>query len=236
MQRPFAIGVDGARGGWIAALDHGERTEIRFASSMEEISALGGDGACPTAIDVPIGIPRHVEFRPCDVIARARLGVRRNSVFMPPGRVLFGSTSFAEIQRRIAELRIANESAKGLSRQAFELLPKIEEVDAFVRGRESSRDWLIEVHPELCFMSLNANRVLEPKGKSWGRVARTILVGAEFVDFPEALRRARLPSGELGDALDAYAALWTARRFGRGDAETLGGETDNFGVIMRMVV
>jgi hypothetical protein len=53
---------------------------------------------------------------------------------------------------------------------------------------------------------------------------------AAIAAWPEA---ARVP---LADVLDAYATLWTALRWARGEAEVLGGEVDDCGVPMRIVV
>jgi predicted RNase H-like nuclease len=232
---PLAIGVDGASGGWMTAADYGDRTEVRLVPDLSHVVALTGDGACPAAIDVPIGLPDDVRFRRCDRAARSRLGARQHSVFMPPGRFLLGSCSFEEVQWKVAQRRQIDPTTKGLSRQAFGLLEKITEVDAFARSNPASEHWLVEIHPEVCFAVMNQDQPLPPKATAWGRTARVLMVGAAFTDLSAALERAVLANSLFEDALDAYAALWTASRLAQSKAITLGGERDSQGLPMRMV-
>ncbi len=44
---------------------------------------------------------------------------------------------------------------KGLSKQAWAIVPKIREVDEALRVDERLRDKVKEVHPELCFTVMN---------------------------------------------------------------------------------
>ena len=77
------------------------------------------------------------------------------------------------------------------------------------------------------------------KKKAAGRLERASLLRAEFGEaFERALpERRRLGCAE-DDLLDAFAALWTARRVARGVAEILPSEPplDAFGLRMEMVV
>ena len=220
----IATGVDGARGGWMAAraLDDGT-TSVAFVKTFAEADAHDA----PLAVDMPIGLPEEVGFRACDRVARERLGDRRSCVFAPPPRWLLDAADFAEVQRRVAE-----RGGAGLSRQSFGLAEKVREVDAHVRNRSDDR--IVEAHPELCFLVLNQGEPLAPKATPEGREQRRMLVEARFPDAPEWLERAR---GRLGDALDAYAVLTAALSRRHGDAEVLGdGEVDAAGLPMRMVV
>jgi predicted RNase H-like nuclease len=129
-ERLLAVGVDGAPRGWVAACCFGEnadvsaisrRTEPRFFSSIEALADWrdkqpGGQHA-PVGIDIPIGLPETVFFRPCDRHAREILGERRSSVFHPPGRYLLAAAKliggkpptaqqlFAHVQSLVAARR-----------------------------------------------------------------------------------------------------------------------------------
>jgi len=88
-------------------------------------------------VDIPIGLSRD-GFRACDRAARQLLGKR--------------STPLS-----YEELNLASKAhcGKGVSKQAFYLLPKIREAEALLRSPNSDGlDWL-ETHPELCFSSFN---------------------------------------------------------------------------------
>jgi predicted RNase H-like nuclease len=84
-----AVGVDGARGGWIAAgLFADGRTALRFFPTLEWIADWHGHGDAPMAIDVPIGLMPLGGSRPCDFACRRQLPGRGSSVFPPPARFL----------------------------------------------------------------------------------------------------------------------------------------------------
>lgn len=237
----LAVGVDGARRGWVAAAATTEGTCTAFFGDIGELAAWreeqpGGEEA-PVAIDIPIGLPEEVELRECDVEARVLLGSRRSSVFSPPGRFLLEAVSAERVFRRVQEL-VAERGGRGLSRQAAGLLPKIDEVDRFLRAESSRADHLFEVHPELSFREMNRGALPPPKGTAAGLTQRLALVGRHFADAPlriewdEAARKAG-----LADLLDAYAALWTAMRRRRGRARTIGSGSDPLtGVPMRITI
>ena len=237
----LALGVDGARRGWVVAAATTSGTRTALFADVAELAAWrgeqpGGDEA-PVAIDIPIGLPEEVGLRECDVEARALLGTRRSTVFSPPGRFLLEAVSAAPLYPRVQEL-VAKRGGPGLSRQAAGLLPKIDEVDRFLRADRSRAAWLFEVHPELCFREMTAGVPPPPKGTAAGLTQRLALVGRHFADAPlriewdEAARRAG-----LADLLDAYAALWTALRRRKGKARTIGtGEDPLIGVPMRMTI
>lgn len=232
--RPVA-GVDGCRGGWIAAIDDGAgpRAELH-PDAAALFAALPGDAV--VAIDIPIGLPARAP-RACDAAARARLGPRRASVFPAPPRAALGATTHAEAN---AAARAA--TGRGLSVQAFHLLPKIREVDAALRADETLRARVVEVHPELSFAVWAGAPMAHPKARAEGRAARRALVAARFGADALDAARARYPRSAVGedDLLDAFAALWSARRIAAGEHERLpaGREapTDAAGLPMRIRV
>jgi predicted RNase H-like nuclease len=235
-----AIGVDGARAGWVGACLHrGGLTELRLFADVGELDAFRGRAA--VAIDMPIGLLETVGFRPCDVEARRRLGARASSVFAPPARYMLAAAGdYPAIRRLVAERRRSDPGAQGLSAQAAGIAPKVAEVDAFVRARPDCEAWLWECHPELCFAAL-ADRVppAAPKRSAQGRANRLALIQERFPDAPERLATAPWRSREATtvDALDAYAALTTAIRCARGEQEELGdGGRDAAGVLMRIAL
>lgn len=116
-------GVDGCRAGWLCVEDcEGRLTGRIFKSFPELLTAL--PSASVIAIDIPIGLPEQGK-RDCDVSARFHLGrLRASSVF--PTSVL---GILHEEKYSVANLKHRDIDGRGLSRQAFAILPKIREVN-----------------------------------------------------------------------------------------------------------
>jgi predicted RNase H-like nuclease len=111
-------------------------------------------------VDIPIGLSRD-GFRGCDRAARQLLGKRSSSVFPVPPRLALAPLSYEELN-----LASKAHCGKGISKQAFYLLPKIREAEALLRSPNSDGlDWL-ETHPELCFSSFNEAVPMEDNKKT----------------------------------------------------------------------
>jgi predicted RNase H-like nuclease len=219
---PSAVvaGVDGCRAGWVVALApraRRGRVTLRLVARIEDVLALS---AVATAIDIPIGLPDS-GARACDVDARRLLGPRRSSVFPAPVRACVGAPTYAAA---LAAHRSAD--GRGLSKQAFHLLPKIAEVDMALSPH--LQRVVGEAHPELAFARL-AGAPLAPKRTSEGIAARRALLRAELgIESPVAPRGSR-----VDDVLDAVVLTLTARRMAAGTANRLGdGAIDGTGLEM----
>jgi predicted RNase H-like nuclease len=140
------VGVDGARGGWVAATRAGVQGFARFA----DVVATHPEAAL--FVDIPIGLAQG--DRACDKAARRALGPRRASVFPPPSRA------------QLALADMAWRPGLGINRQTHALLPMIREVDAFAADRR-----VREAHPELAFL-LASGRPLASKKTAEGRAQR----------------------------------------------------------------
>ena len=207
------IGVDGCTGGWIGAVDKGlgySPTCQRFTC----IDALMKDAPAVVAIDVPIGLLRE-GARDCDTAARRLLGARRNSVFTAPIRAMLKATS----HRDACALRHAVEGKK-VSIQAWGILAKVVEIDDALRAHKEWTASIREVHPEVSFYHLNGNRPLSyAKRRPEGRRERLELLRPHFGDaVTDALAERRRLGCAEDDVIDAFVALWTARRIAAGTA------------------
>lgn len=179
-------------------------------------------------LDMPIGLP-DAGRRACDDLTRARLGPRRSSVFPTPPRPVLGSADHAEALRRSRAI-----DGRGISIQAFNLLPKIAEVDAAIDP--DLAEAVVEVHPESAFAELAGAPLLTTKRTAEGRAARLALLAGPFPDSTALLTT--LPRGAAADdVLDAAAAAWSTRRWAAGAALVLGdGTVDGHGLPMRVAV
>ena len=144
-----AYGVDGCPAGWLfVALLPSRKICWGLVRTLDELVETANDSD-RIFVDIPIGLPDGPGQRQCDVAARKVLGPRRNSVFPAPVREVFGATSFAQ-----AQLLSRTAAGKGISKQAFAISPKIEQVDALFRRCPRARRLIREVHPEVCFWAL----------------------------------------------------------------------------------
>lgn len=211
-------GADGCRAGWVVATRHDLHVVPRLHLDLFDV--LG--------VDMPVGLPIDTR-RACDVEARRALGLRGSSIFPAPPRACLGAATHAEA----VQLARAAFGA-GISVQAFHLLPKIAEVDALVDP--SALDRIVEISPELAFATMHRLRTgdarpLPRKVEPAGAAARQRLLDDEGIEVRPTPRGAR-----LDDVLDAYAVLWSAERFARGEAIVLGdGSRDARGIPMRIV-
>jgi len=210
---PTLAGVDGCPGGWVAAIDRGDETvEILVVPRLAEL--LEREPFALVTVDIPIGLT-DAGPRPPDTLTRKFLGpVRGTSVMPAPIRPAAYATSHAEA----TAIRQAAEG-KGVAIQAYGIYAKVAEVDALMRGSETARQTVVEVHPEVCFALWNDGRpIVEKKKTREGAAIRRALVEKEFGPVPAHLYRRKDLAPD--DVLDAFACLWTARRIVAGTART----------------
>jgi predicted RNase H-like nuclease len=130
-------------------------------------------------------------------------------VFTPPTRPGLAASRYAEV---------AGLNGAGMSKEAFNILPKIRELDAVLTPRDQER--VFEAHPELAFAALAGAPVRHNKKTPEGRRARARLLrrifGKAFLDPV----RIRLEHGvarvALDDFADAYVLAHVADRIRRG--------------------
>ena len=124
---------------------------------------------------------------------------------------------------------------KAISRQLFNILPKIEEADAVQSPARQHR--LVEMCPELSLSFIAGGPMARPKSTPEGRAERVEVLGSVFGASVVARHAANPPAGARSDdVLDAFAGAWTALRLAFGTHTRLGGERDERGLRMEVVV
>ena len=197
-------GVDGRRGGWVVAIV--ELSGDPRLESLEYVAPLAPtlvDDLAVIAIDMPIGLS-DTGSRECDVAARKLLQPHGTRVFPAPPRVALAHTRDYEAACKAA---IAA-TGKSLSKQTWNLLGSIAEVDALVDDPR-----LVECHPELAFALMQGHPIDERKKTPEGRAVRLDLLRRWLPDLGDPAY------GD--DGLDALACAWSASRIARGEALTL---------------
>lgn len=232
------LGVDGCRDGWFCVgLGPLDQWGYRLIQQSGELIGLAAT-ARSILIDIPIGCPdAGPNGRLCDSEARRQLGAGRgSSVFATPVRPVLAADSYAQA---LALNRAA--TGRGLSKQTWNIVPRIRAIDALLRDHPSLRDVLRECHPELCFWALNGERAMRNgKKREEGRQER-LAVLAHF--FPQCRALLGQAAGEflrrqlaLDDIIDAMVCAVTAK-YGHGDYRTLPDRPprDGMGLPMEMV-
>ncbi|HEU4663413.1 MAG TPA: DUF429 domain-containing protein [Dokdonella sp.] len=214
------IGVDGCRAGWFAvARAQGGGFSFDVHAEPRALIAACAD-ARVIAVDVPIGLAERGPRAP-DRAARAFVGPRRSaSIFSAPVRGVLGATTYAEALRLHRQL----DDGRGLSAQAFGILPKIRAWDDALRDDADARARVFEIHPEVSFAALDGGGGLAAgKKTAEGRERRIALLGRVFDAAAVHAVLAAVPRrlAAADDVLDAFAALWSAERIAKGVACTL---------------
>ena len=202
------LGVDGYAKGWIGILlRDGRFAEAAVARSLEELVSRYPDAVC-IGVDMPVGLV-DAGSREADLAARSFLsGSRKSSVFPAPPHPVTLESSY---ESAVATARRINDG-KGISKQAFALIPKILEVDV-VAGYD---DRIHEIHPEVSFKVL-AGRDLEFSKKTWaGQNDRRNLLASAGIVIPDNLGEASAVPTD--DVLDAAIVAWSAHRIAHGQA------------------
>jgi predicted RNase H-like nuclease len=180
-------------------------------------------------IDIPIGLPERGP-RACDREARRMLGPRRSSVFPAPARSVLATSGYEEacaVSRRV--------SGRAISKQLYNIVPKIREVDRWLSQSGSLSQHLFEMCPELSFAVMVGHPMRHTKKTPEGRAERMEALGPTFGDVTRLVEPP--PRGATrDDVLDALAGVWSARRFAAGSCIRLGGEVDETGLCMAVIV
>jgi predicted RNase H-like nuclease len=218
----WICGLDGCRGGWVAARAPAGALHRASVSIVTDIAALLDETPPPlfVAVDMPIGLPERVfgGGRAPERLVRPLLGARQSSVFAIPARAAVEADDYA---RACAAALATSDPPRKVSKQGFFLFPKIRALDGLLRARPAWRKRVREVHPELAFAALNGGPLDQPKkvkGQPWpaGLAQRRALLARS--GLPTALLDAPSPRGAgADDVLDALACLVTAEhmRIGR---------------------
>jgi predicted RNase H-like nuclease len=210
----FVAGVDGCRAGWVTFKVEvpSLATSVDVVDLAELLNSRPDDLLC-LAIDIPIGLLDC--SRACDKAARKLLGQPRgSSVFAAPCRAALSATAHAAASQINRE-----KTGRGLSQQAFGIVPKIKQVDDAMTS--VCQTWALEVHPEVCFWALNERRPMTHNKKTRvGATERVALLRQVFPQIEGHLAN-RPPRVGADDLLDAAAAAWTALRWNRHEAESV---------------
>jgi len=232
--RSLCIGVDGCKGGWIAAVyDHGDLRIEKYNvidAIIERYPLFEG-----FLIDMVIGLPSNdAHIRP-DTFARSLIPRRTSTIFAVPSRQAVYKNSEAEQIE-------ANKKAlgKGLSKQTVAIISKIRELDSFLNSKPQYKNVIKESHPEVCFARLNGNVLMTKKAQFDGMNERIYILKKYILELDGSiiLTKAKELKCNADDIVDAICLAVTANLNYQGKGETIPAEPmiDDNGLIMHMVI
>lgn len=202
--------MDGCRAGWIAiALDESGAHSHLAAATIADVARRYPSGL--VLVDIPIGLrDTERDERRCDLEARVLLGPRASSVFPAPCRAALGLATYRE-----ASDENHRQTGRRLSKQSFNIAPRVLDVEGYLRRSWASGPVIREMHPEVCFWALAGRPMLHSKRTIEGAAERIAVLtrhlpsAAAIVD---EVTRAH-PKTALGrdDVVDALAGAVTAR-------------------------
>lgn len=175
------------------------------------------------AIDMPIALlDEHP--RTADVEARRILGPRRSSVFPTPLSVVLDATDYQDACERSRQ-----RCGKALSKQAWNLMPKIRQLHRLIEPDDQDR--IVEAHPECAFVRLNDGiPLVHPKATTDGKALRIGLLSESGTFEPGAVQECVADrAAPTVDLLDALALAVTAAHVAAGSERRLGDQVDPIG-------
>ena len=219
------VGADGSSSGWVVAAKN--RCGKIVIKEVGSIQAIFEHWDVQTlAIDMIIGIPEQTQRggRRAEREARKLLSPRGAVVFSTPCRAAVYASDYVqalELSRQSSPQNI------GLSKQSYNITPKIRELDLFLRKHSKQRDCIFEVHPELSFWEMNKREQIPTKHSPEGRKKRM-----ELLEEQGLLQQRSVSIDEM----DALACLYSAIRIQSNQADCVPLEPvqDAFGLSMQI--
>lgn len=199
------IGIDGCRSGWLAAVieSSGALSFSLHATILDLLNTY--PHASKYWIDMPMGLSEGNVLRDVENPARELLKPNRTStIFTPPCRSAVYADTYEE-----AKILNKQRTGKSISIQAWNLVPKIRELDQLLLERPSLAERFYESHPEIGFRQLNTGQLLQSRKASQVgfeermAILQSYLPKAEHMvqNFLQDLPRSQVKADDVCDAL-----------------------------------
>jgi len=155
----YTIGIDACKFGWIAiVIDKSGEFEFSKHSTFPSIISTYPN-AEKYLVDMVIGLADKNHPREVEQLVRQKLKPNRTStVFTPPCREAVYEKTYEAAKKKNITI-----TGKSISIQAWNVVPKIREIDEFILKNKNLRSKIKEAHPELCFASLNNGTTMQFK-------------------------------------------------------------------------
>jgi 8-oxo-dGTP diphosphatase len=229
-----SIGVDGCKGGWIAAIIKQGKLIVEKYISLNEI-IKGYPDFDEFLIDMVIGLPSSKDHIRPDTYARKIIKERTSTIFPAPCRQ-------AVYAKTVSEAYDQNERVLGkkFTPLTVGIIPKMRELDSFFQENSEYKNVIKESHPEVCFARLNGRTVLSKKSEVDGMEERIRILSYYIPDLTlnKVAVHAKNLKCNIDDIVDAVCLAVTANIVNQGDFEIIPENPmrDETGLLMQMVI
>ena len=201
-------GIDGSKGGWVCVSGYENNfKELKF-EKLKEFDDIKSKDFNLVLVDIPIGLDIDLKKggRIVDKLARKELLTNKSSIFNAPSRLVLEAKNYEEANK------INKNKGMGLSKQSWNLVKKIKEVDEFIRN--SNKTIIFESHPEIIFQAMKRDKVSTKKKNDEGIIERTNLLEKNGFNkvFLEKNLSAKDSFYKKDDFIDACSLFWSANR------------------------
>ena len=201
-------GIDGSKGGWVCVSGYENNfKELKF-EKLKEFSDIKSKDFNLVLVDIPIGLDINLKKggRIVDKLARKELLTNKSSIFNAPSRLVLEAKNYEEANK------INKNKGMGLSKQSWNLVKKIKEVDDFIRN--SNKTIIFESHPEIIFQVMKRDKVSTKKKNDEGIIERRNLLEKNGFNkvFLERNLSAKDSFYKKDDFIDACSLFWSANR------------------------
>lgn len=227
------IGVDGCKGGWIAAISDPDGLRFEKHSSIEEL-VRGHSDFSECLIDMVIGLQEKKEDVRPDSFARHIINRRASTIFPAPCRQAVYADTVA--QKYDLNQQILGKKFTPLT---LGIMPKMRELDEFLNRYPMYKNVLKESHPEVCFSRLFGATVMTRKSTAEG-IGQRIDILSRYVPMDQKYLREKAKEFKcnMDDLLDASCLAVTAALVQAGKWESIPAEPmkDARGLLMQMII
>ena len=227
-------GIDGSKGGWVCVSGYENNfRELKF-EKLEKFHDIKLKDFNLVLVDIPIGLDIDLKKggRIVDRLARKELLTNKSSIFNAPSRLVLNAKNYEEANK------INKSKGMGLSKQSWNLVKKIKEVDEYIRN--SNKTIIFESHPEIIFQIMKRDKVSSKKKNKEGIIERKNLLVKSGFDkvFLERNLSAKDNFYKQDDFIDACSLFWSANRAIANSEVKIPNDTvlDSEGIIMQIKV
>jgi predicted RNase H-like nuclease len=200
------IGCDSCSAGWMCFIfDSDMKWQLKLFQSVRKLWSSYSQSNL-VLIDMPIGLRNDCgKPRICDKEARKYLTRKRSSsIFPTPCREILTIKDYHQANKRSKK-----KCGKGISKQTWNIIPEIIEVDEFLQNNEKVQNIFIECHPEVCFAALNKDNPLEYYKKTEKEIEERLDLLMSYMNYDNnplktGLQMYKRKDVAVDDILDAW--------------------------------
>lgn len=190
------VGIDGARGGWVRITYDSISLCLTISEQLEDLLIEGA----MHFVDMPkdLGTISNPD-RTCDAWMRSKLKSRKSSIFTPPIQDVVMEQTY-----EVANLRSRELVGKGISKQAWNLVPRIREFQTITAAD------VYESHPEVCFAVMTGHEAEFSKKTEAGEAERIELLRRYSKSSPWKWKMSNVQVDDIIDACILAVAAYEA--------------------------